>query len=120
MFSEKSGLTRVTLRNTPEDIRHCYRLEHIPEDRVLQPYIASLYGEANQECFYSNTNVECYHPENEADMFSETSGLTKAPRCTTAEDIRHCYRRENIPEYSVLRPSTFTKLLHTRTEPQWN
>jgi hypothetical protein len=37
-FSETSGLTRVTHRNTAEDIRHCYRLGNIPEDGDLRPY----------------------------------------------------------------------------------
>jgi hypothetical protein len=27
-----------------------------------------------------------------------------AIRCNISEDIRHCYRRENIPEVSVLQP----------------
>jgi hypothetical protein len=39
-------------------------------------------------------------------MFSETSGLTRATWCNTSEDIRHCYRREDIPEDGVLRPYT--------------
>jgi hypothetical protein len=29
-------------------------------------------------------------------MFFETSGLTRAIRCIVPEDIRYCYRRENI------------------------
>jgi hypothetical protein len=48
MFSETSGLTRATRRNTPGDVRHCYRRENIPEGGVLWPYIVTFYGEANQ------------------------------------------------------------------------
>jgi hypothetical protein len=31
---------------------------------------------------------------------------TKATRCNTLKNIRHFYRRENIPEDNVLRPYT--------------
>jgi hypothetical protein len=48
--------------------------------------------------------VESYHPEDGDDMFYKTLDLTTATRCNTPEDIRHCYRRENIPEDSVLQP----------------
>jgi hypothetical protein len=34
MFSETSGLNAATA--APEDIRHCYRRENIPEDSALQ------------------------------------------------------------------------------------
>jgi hypothetical protein len=37
-------------------------------------------------------------------MLSERSGPTTATLCNSPKDIRHCYRRENIPEDSVLRP----------------
>jgi hypothetical protein len=48
--------------------------------------------------------VESYLPEDGGDMFSQTLGLTTATQCNTPEDIRYCYRRENIPEDRVLQP----------------
>jgi hypothetical protein len=49
MFSETSVLTIATRCNTLEGIRHCYRRENIPEDRVLRTYIIFLCGEDNQQ-----------------------------------------------------------------------
>jgi hypothetical protein len=36
-------------------------------------------------------------------MFTETSGLSRATLCNTPEENRHCHRRENIPQGSILR-----------------
>jgi hypothetical protein len=43
-------------------------------------------------------------PEDGGDVFSETLGLTRATRSNTPQDIYNFYRRENIPEDSVLTP----------------
>jgi hypothetical protein len=39
-------------------------------------------------------------------MFSEASVLTRVTRCNIPIDVRHSYRRENIPKDGVLRPYT--------------
>jgi hypothetical protein len=44
------------------------------------------------------------YPEDEGDMVSETSVLTTATQYNVPEDIYNSYRRETIPENSVLRP----------------
>jgi hypothetical protein len=61
-------------------------------------------GPMNVVVFHANTIVESYRPESGGDMVSETSGVTTATRCNTPEDIRHCYRSENIPEDGILLP----------------
>jgi hypothetical protein len=67
-----------------------------------------LQGYNNPHLFYRGcitiTIAELYHTEDGGDMFSETSGVTRATRCNIAGDIRHSYRRENISEDSLLWP----------------
>jgi hypothetical protein len=43
-------------------------------------------------------------PEDGGDIFSETSDLITATRYKVPKDIYHRFRRENIPEDSVLGP----------------
>jgi hypothetical protein len=49
MFSKMSVPTMAIWYKVPKDIYNRYHLESIPKDSVLQPYIVSLYGEANQQ-----------------------------------------------------------------------
>jgi hypothetical protein len=35
---------RATRCNIPEDVRHCYRREYIPEDSVLRPHRRQMFG----------------------------------------------------------------------------
>jgi hypothetical protein len=36
--------------------------------------------------------MESYHAEEGGDMFSETSGITRATQCNSPQDNSHCYR----------------------------
>jgi hypothetical protein len=69
-----------------------------------QPYIVSVYREADQQWFQGNTTMESYQPEDPEDrghMLSETSALTRAIWHEVPEDIFHWHSREGIPEDSV-------------------
>jgi hypothetical protein len=55
-------------------------------------YIVSFYGEANQQLFHSNTTVESYYlrnSEDDGDMFSESSVLTRTTRQKATEGFYH-------------------------------
>jgi hypothetical protein len=45
-FSKTLVQPRATWYKVPEGIYNQYRHQSIPEERVLRPYIVSLYGEA--------------------------------------------------------------------------
>jgi hypothetical protein len=49
IFSETSVRTRSTGYKVPGDIYNRYDGESTPEDFVVQPYIVSLYGEADEQ-----------------------------------------------------------------------
>jgi hypothetical protein len=90
---------------------------------VSEEHIASIFGvsrllnlpSSQQGCAFFAVRREAYHrcelgrfnslvtPKMEAICSSDALGLTRATRCKISKDIRHGYRRENIPEDSVLR-----------------
>jgi hypothetical protein len=63
MLFETSVRTRATQYKVLEVIYNFYRRENVPEDSVLRPLIASLYGEADQQCFHGSTTVESFQPK---------------------------------------------------------